>query len=770
MAGLVEQVRCGQGAVLVVHGEAGNGKTALLDYAAGLAANLRVVQIAGAESETELPYAGLGHVLGSLSGQLGKLPEPQRCALEIAFGLRTGAAPDRFLLGVGVLGLLTEAGAEGPPLVCVIDNAHWLDRASLQALAFAARRLSAESVLLIFATREPGTDLTGLPDLALGALPDTAVRDLLAAMVHWPLDKHVRDQVVAETHGNPRTLTELLRSLPPVLLAGGFGLPDAPQSKIPDALHQQINRLPAQTRSLLLLAAADPTGDAALVLRAAGNLGISSGAMYPAAEAGLLTFGARAVFRQPTVRSAVYQSAAAGDRRAAHGALAQATTQPGDEDRRTWHRAKAAVGPDEDVAAELERTAEQAQARGGLPAFAAFLERAVLLTADADQRSRRALAAATAMLHAGEPNGAARLLDLAAGKVPGDYGQIDVDLIRAQLAFTQSRSGDAPRLLLDAAQRLDRSDASAVRRAYLDAIRAVTFAGGLAAPGGTVTDVASAARQAPPADPARQADLLLDGLTAYLTGEYTAGAEILRQMLSGSGDDMTSDEELRWLPLACASALYLWDDATWDSLSSRHVQLARDTGALDDLSLALDWRAWVYSLNGELATAESLAAEARAVSETTIAATAVEGAHMIPGTESKAWVLRSWDRHGQPSCLVRTVKQPASVCDGWHYRTKSSHDSGLSGQGQVSLAGHTRGPWRTRGRPGSYPGAIRGRNNQHENGEQPSRQEWEETWTWRLRSWFCPSPIWTEPRTSTRNSGGGLMPTSRLARTSESCS
>ncbi len=455
IAGLVDRVRRGRGAALVVRGEPGTGKTALLDHAAGLAAGLRVIRAAGTESETDLAFAGLCQLCGSLSSLLGKLPDPQRVALEIAFGLLTGTAPARVLLGLGLHGLLTEASAESP-LVCVIDNAHWLDQASRQALAFAARRLSAESVLVIFATRQQGTDLTGLPELALGGLPDAGARDLLAAALRCPLDERVRDQILAEARGNPRALTDLLQGVPPARLAGGFGLPDAPPSRVPGPWHRQVAGLPAQTRLLLLLAAADPTGDPVLVLRAAENLGISPEALYPAAEADLLTFGARVVFRQPAVRSAAYQSAPQRDRRAAHVALARATLQPSDEDRRAWHRAKAALTPDEDVAAELERTAARARARGGLPAFAAFLKSAVLLTADARQRPRRALAAAAAMLHAGEPDGAARLLDLTAEEMPDDRWRARADLIRARLAFTRSRSGQVPLLLLDAAQRLDR--------------------------------------------------------------------------------------------------------------------------------------------------------------------------------------------------------------------------------------------------------------------------------------------------------------------------
>ncbi len=611
---LVDGVRAGHGAVLVVRGEPGAGKTALLDYAAGLSGDLRMIRISGAESETELTYAGLYQLRGPMAGLLGQLPEPQRVALDVVFATRAGTAPDRFLLGLGILGLLTGAAAQGP-LACLIDDAHWLDRVSQQALAFAARRLSAEPVLLIFATREPEADLAGLPELPLRELPNSAARELLAAEARSPLDERVREQIVAEAHGNPGTLTELIRGLPPMLLAGGFGLPDLPPGQIPETLRRQISELPELTRFLLLLAAADPTGDPTLMLRAAVNLGLPSDAGSVAAETGLITVGTRVVFRQPTVRSAAYQLAPKRDQRAVHGALARATVTPGDEDRRAWHRGKAAVTPDEDVAVELERTAPQARARGGLPADAAFLRRAALLTADATQRPRRALAAAAALLRVGEPDGAARLLDLTAGDMPDDGWRARADLIRGRLAFAESRGGQVPRLLLDAARRLDRSDAPRVRRAYLDAIRAVTFAGGLAASGGTATDVASAAGAAPSADQPGPADLLLDGLTAYLTGERAAGAAIMRQALDGFDDGAAAAPERRWLPLACVGAQYLWDDAAWHRLSGRYVGLTRDSGALGDLPLALDSLACSHLLSGELDAAGALAAEARAAAE-----------------------------------------------------------------------------------------------------------------------------------------------------------
>ncbi|HEX3714272.1 MAG TPA: AAA family ATPase, partial [Trebonia sp.] len=416
LAGLVSGTRRGHGAVLVVRGEAGTGKTALLDHAACLAEGAQVIRAAGAEPEAALPYAGLHQLCGPMTGLLGRLAVPQRAALETVFGVKAGAEPDRFLVGLGILRLLTEAAAERP-LICLVDDAQWLDSASAQALAFAGRRLGSVPAAVVFAAREAVSDLAGLPEAAIGGLRDQDARDLLAATLGRPLDEQVREQVVAETGGIPGRLLEL-RDLTPAGLAGGFGLPAAPADPIPAALERLLGGLPVPTGRLLTAAAADPTGDPALLWRAAGYLGVTSEAALPAAEAGLVSFSSRVVFRDRAVRSAVYQSASLRDRRAAHQALAQATDARADPDRRAWHRSHACGEPDEDIAADLERTAPTAHARGGLAASAAFLERAALMTTHEDRRAVRTLAAATAMLQAGEPGAVARLLAMAEPGVP----------------------------------------------------------------------------------------------------------------------------------------------------------------------------------------------------------------------------------------------------------------------------------------------------------------------------------------------------------------
>jgi len=436
-------------------------------------------------------------------------------------------------------------------------------------------------------------------------------------MVRWPLDERVRDQIVAESRGNPKALRELLRGLSPAQLAGGFRLPGVLPDSVPDDLLRQLDELPPQTRLLLLTASADPTGDPALLRRAAEQLGIPQQAALPATEAGLVRFGRRIVFRDPKVRSALYRSVPAQDRLAAHHALARATQPRADPDRRAWHLSQALHDHDEDTAAELERTAPQAQARGGLAASAVFLERAAMLTPDAARRSARTLDAAAAMLQAGEPDAAVKLIDLAETEMLDDYQQARADLMRARHSFAVSRGGDAPRLLLDAAQRLDRLDPSLARAAYLEAIGAALFATRLAAPGGTPADVARAARGARPAKAPSSPDLLVNGLAACLGEEYTAGAPILRQALHGLGRDMAAATELRCLPLACIAAVHLWDDQAWDELASRHVRLASDAGALTDLPLALTSFACLRLLAGDLTMAESLTEDARVIAEMT---------------------------------------------------------------------------------------------------------------------------------------------------------
>ena len=645
---VLDQARADSSAVLVVRGEPGIGKTALLDYAAGRALGFRVVRAWGVESEMELAFAGLHQLCVPMLARLDQLPKPQRDALAVAFGMQEGQAPDRFLVGLAVLSLLA-ATAEDQPLACLVDDAQWLDRASVQCLAFAARRLLAEPVALIFAARDPSDDheLAGLPGLTVTGLGHADAHALLATAVSGRLDAEVRDRIIAETGGNPLALLQLPRGLGPAELAGGFWLPDPRPltSRIENSFHRQFRSLPGQTQRLLLTAAAEPTGDVTLLWRAADLQGIPADAA-PAAEAeGLVRFGARVHFGHPLVRSAVYEAASAGDRRAAHRALAEATDPDADADRRAWHLAHATPRPDETVAAELERSAGRAQARGGLAAAAAFLERAAALTPDPAQRATRALAAAQAQVQAGAFEAAVKLLGMAEAAPLDEFQRARVDLLRAQLAFAADRGGDAPPLLLKAAKRLEPIDVELARETYLDALNAAISAGRLASPGGSSKEVSQAARAAPrPSHPPRAPDLLLDGFAAHFTEGYAAGAPILRRALSAFDGEMSAEAELRWLWLACDAAVHLWDYDRWDRFAGRYVQLTREAGALSELPLALSQRAYVLFFAGELAAAASLVEEVQVATEATGSSLAPYGAlglAALRGRQAEASALAS---------------------------------------------------------------------------------------------------------------------------------
>ena len=616
---LIGAVCAGESRALLVHGAPGVGKTALLEYLAVQAMGCRLVRAAGVESEMELAFAGLHQLCAPELGRLEHLPVPQREALRTAFGMSEGPAPDRFLVGLAVLGLLSEV-AEQRPLICLVDDQQWLDRASAQVLAFVARRLGAESIGLLFGARVVSGDLAGVPELVVTGLQDADARALLDAVLTGPIDARVRDQIVFEARGNPLALLELPRGLTQAELAGGFGLPGAvPLSDgMEEKFLRRVGALPEPTRRLLLTAAADPSGDPALVWRATARLGIGADAATPAADAGLAEFGARVRFRHPLARSAAYRSASAQDRQAAHRALAEVTDQKLDPDRRAWHRAQASPRPDEDVAAELEHSAGRARSRGGLAAAAAFLKQAATLTLDPVKRADRALAAAQATIQAGALDVARDLLAMAESGPLGDFQQASVDMMRAQLAFITSRGGDAPALLLMAAKRLEPIDADLSRATHLDALVAAIFAGPLAGPGGGVLEVALAAGAAPPPLHAPRApDLLLDGTAAGLHLGYAAGVPTLRRALTDFGDGMSVEEELRRMYLACITAMRLWDDDRWEALSARYVQLARETGSLSELPLALTARAYMLLFTGDLTAAASLTDELQTVKEAT---------------------------------------------------------------------------------------------------------------------------------------------------------
>jgi DNA-binding CsgD family transcriptional regulator len=613
---LLAGVRAGRSQVLVLRGEAGVGKSVLLDYLAERTTDCRTVRAAGVESEMELAFAGLHQLCAPMLDGLAHLPEPQGAALGTAFGLRTGGAPDRFLVGLALLGLLAEVSVDRP-LVCLVDDAQWLDRASTQALAFAARRLLAEPVALVFVVREPteeqGQELAGLPELVVRGLRNGDARALLDSAVPGRLDERVRDRIIAETRGNPLALLELPRGLTGAELAGGFGRPDAQPlaSRIERSFLRRLESLPEATQTLLLTAASEPVGDAALLWSAAERLGIGADAAAPAEAAGLIELGTRVRFRHPLVRAAAYRAATVPDRREAHRALAEATDPEADPDRRAWHRANAARGPDGEVAAELEQSAARAQARGGVAAAAAFLERATELTADPGQRGPRALAAARAKLDAGSPDDASALLATAELCPLDDLDGARLVQLRAQIAFARRRGNDAPPLLFEAARRLEPLDAALARETHLDAIGAAIFARRLSQ-GTDVDEIARAARAAPPApEPPRPVDLLLDGLACRFTEGYVAAVEPLRRALRV----VVEDDDVRWHWLACRIASDLWDDGTWEELAARHVRIARARGILATLPLALVYRSGTHLHAGEFAATEALIEESAALNE-----------------------------------------------------------------------------------------------------------------------------------------------------------
>jgi len=656
---LLASVRGGQSEVLVIRGEAGIGKSALLRYAARQASGFRVVELAGVEAEMELPFAGIHELSATMLDRVDALPAPQRDALNVSLGRTVGVVPDRLLLGLAVLGLLA-AVADDRPLLCLVEDAQWLDAASSQILGLVARRARAESVAIVFAVRDSGSDrpvhdLDGLPDMRLQGLADQDARALLDSVVMGRLDAGIRDRLVAETGGNPLALLELPGRMTAADLAGGFELPAAHElpAHIEDHYVRRIEELPEPTRRLMLLAAAEPLGDASLVLRAGRRHAIAPDALQPAEAAELLALGESVRFRHPLVRSAVYRAASPRSRQWAHEALAEVSDPESDADRRAWHRALAASGPDEDVAAELERSAGRAHARGGDAATAAFLERAAELTPDAARRRERALAAAQANLQAGSFGRARGLLATAEAGPLDELQRARADLLHAQLVFMTRRGNAAVPLLLGAARQLEPLDVSLARETYVDAFSAAMFGGRLNGGIGMreTTEAARAAPRPPDAEPAT-ADLLLDALLA-LADDYGTAVPLCREVVRRlSGEETSARERLRWLWQGCLLALEIWDDERARVLSRSSVEIARETGTLSELALALIARVPVLVLCGDLAAATAL------VSETA----SVEQAIGIRSAPYGALFLSAWQgRSTETMELIQTAERDAQA-------------------------------------------------------------------------------------------------------------
>ena len=611
----IGDVRRGASRSLVLRGEAGIGKTALLEYLVESAPDLTVVRAIGVESEMELAYASLHQLCVPLLDRLERLPAPQRQAVEIVFGLSAGPAPDRFLVGLGVLSLLAEV-AEERPLLCVVDDAQWLDHASALTLAFVARRLLADPVGIVFATRQHAEELRHVPELEVLGVRNGDARMLLSSSLRLRLDERVRDRFIAESQGNPLALLELPRGLTMTELAGGFGLlaGQALPGRIEESFLRRVDTLSGDARFLLLLAAAEPVGDPLLLLRACDRLGIVVSEVEADTD-GLLAMGERVMFRHPLVRSAVYRSAGVQDRRAVHLALAEATDRQVDPDRRAWHLAAASAGPDEEIALELERSAGRARARGGLAATAAFLERAFTLTQDPALRAERALAAAQANLQAGSFDATLGLLGTAQDAARDEFQRARIDLLRGHVAFVSGLGSDAPPLLLSAARKLEPFDVELARETYVTAWGAAVFAGPMGR--GAMEEICRAVqRLAPATGPPRPLDVLLDGLALLTTDGRAAAAAPLRR----AAKMLTSipvEDVLRWGWAATGASDAVWDDESTRKIAERQVQLVRDAGALAELPIHLAALGLATAWTGDFAAAAALIAESESVAAAT---------------------------------------------------------------------------------------------------------------------------------------------------------
>ena len=618
----LDRVRGGGSDAVVLRGEAGIGKTSLLQYVAQRAAGCRGIQVVGVETELELPFAALHLLCGPLLGEVSTVPDHQVEALRVALGLAAGPPPDRLVVGLGVLGVLADVAAH-QPLVVMVDDAQWLDEATCQVLGVVVRRLGAESVLVVLAVRETGADhlFPGVPDLTLDGLDEDDARAVLTAATPGHLDERVRERLVAETGGNPLALLELVRGMADAELAGGFGIPTGAVTTdlLVEHCIQRVRALPEPTQRLLLIAAADATGDPTLMWRAAHTVGLGHDDAEPARSAQLLEIGSGVRFLHPLGRSAAYAAASVDERRAAHRALAAATDAEADPDRRAWHLAASASGPDEGIAEELERSAERARARAGLAGAAAFLQRSVALTAEPSRRAERALAAAEAHLYAGAFDAGLGALAEAEADAVDNLQQARAETLRAAITRAATWGRDAPLLFLRAAQRLESLDPLLSRRTLLDAWGAALVAGSLAMPGGELPVVSAAARAAQSIDPGTgPCALLLDGLSTLILDSPTDACPALRRALSAFlDDDNATDEWLHYGVLVSNTALSLWDFDAWDSASRRHLQLARSAGAMGPMVAALNVRRVVDMFAGDFEAARTQAVTEDVVKQVT---------------------------------------------------------------------------------------------------------------------------------------------------------
>jgi DNA-binding CsgD family transcriptional regulator len=620
---VLEAAEQGMSAVLVLQGEAGTGKTALLEYAIGSASDLGVVRLVGIESEIGLSFAALHQLLLPFLGDLDSLPAPLRHALATAFGLHDGGPPDRFLVGLASLTLLSGA-ATARSLLCVVDDAQWLDQESAAVLAFVARRLHADAIGMLFAVRDPSerhASLDGLPRLRVRGLGPADARELLASAAADRIDSEVSERIIAQTSGNPLALIELGRELAPGQLTGEIALPQPlPLGRSLQARFlSQVRGLPAATQIMLLTAAADPTGNPALLWRAGQQLSFGFDAAGPAEAHDLVTIGPTTLtFRHPLVRSAIYHGATLVDRQRVHRALAEATDRGSGADLRAWHRSEAAHEPDETVAAELEHAAERAWSRGGWAATGAYLTRSASLTPDAAARLRRVLAAAQAENTAGASLRAQALLDSVAGQLDDPRQRMVAQRIQGAIYYALMEPAKTASILLSAARQIAPIDIGLARDALLDALAASRVCGRLGAAGASGADIARAARSMPPSPKAATgiSDLLLDAdTTLLLDGHEAAVPQLSRVVAALRQAPMDSADLLTWTGIGCWAAGALGDDDALYSLGSRLEEQARVQGAVPALSIALLFAGVSELFAGTLGRARAMFTERDAIEE-----------------------------------------------------------------------------------------------------------------------------------------------------------
>jgi len=658
LGGLLARAAEGYSGALVLRGEAGVGKTALLDdtLAAAAAGGMQTSRLTGVEAETQLGYAGLHRFLLPFADHLERLPGPQRDALQSTFGLVAGPPADRFLVALAVLTLLADV-ASAAPLVCVIDDVQWLDPESAVVLGFVARRLHAEHVVLLFAIREPNgevSSLAGLPELAVGGLAEGAALELLASLVPGRLSPAVAARIVAETGGNPLALVEVARELSPAQLAGAELLPEPLHigGSLEQAFGRRVRRLPPDTRLLLAVAAAEPTASEALLWRAAGELGIDPDAAAAADLGGLAEIGPRVEFRHPLIRSVVYHATPLSQRRLIHQALAAGN---GSEPARVaWHLGMAAAGPDEAVAARLEQAAGQARDRGGYVATVTFLSRAADLSEDEGLRARRLLAAAEAALTAGQPVRADALLEEATPRLDGPLARAQARRLQGTIRFALGQPAEAAPVLLAAARELAPAHPRGARQALLEAVEAARYAG-WSASRAVLLEIAAAARATQTAGGSQVSatDLLLDGFAARAAAGYPASVPLLRRAIAMlSAGDLSPAEGLRLLGLGCVAAADLFDDQAEHALANRWVQLARDQGALTALPQALNYGAFAEVVVGRFDAARACVAERLEISAAT-GNPGVAGTASIAEVYELAWRGREMDARQVAAAATR---------------------------------------------------------------------------------------------------------------------